>query len=955
MGKSPPLYNSRITNTYLEYLSSNYPELEIPPLLEYAGIENYEVEDPAHWLTQGQVDRLHEIMVEKTGNPNLAREAGRYTVLSKKIGAVKEYTLGLMSPAMVYLATGKLYRVMSRGAHIKTKRIRSNQVRVKATPNPGVHEKPYQCANRMGTLESLSKLFTGEFAAIEHPKCYHQGDPACLYMISWKMAKSMLWARISKYAFLTTLLLSAVSAFVFSMTPLLMVFLVCSLITFAAYCQAIRLNNRELSRTITSQGDSAKDLLSAANARYNDMSVIQEVSSEASVTLDANRLIHRIIPIMQKRLSFDRAMIMLIQDDNGTLEFVASYGQTEEQLNLLKEARFNLKNPNARGPFVKAVREQRPFLVNDVDNIVSSLSIGSKVFAETIATSSFICVPLVYNHKAFGILAVDNWNSQKPLTKSDIGILNGIASQLAAGIANADSFKKLLESEKEFRKLYKESKRAEHLYRSLIHSSADAIATCDLRGHINYISPEFENVFGWDIVELQNSPLAFISKPELETCHSMIKAVAESGKPHRGLASKCYTKEEHLLDVLISASRYDDHNGDPLGLLLIIRDISENKRLETQLLQAQKMEAIGTLAGGIAHDFNNLLAVIKGNLSLMRLDFDAGHPVMDRIQKIDQQVDSGAKLTGQLLGYARKGKYEVKPLDIVRVVNESSQAFGRTRKEVTLDMHLPEGELIIEVDRTQLEQVLFNLFVNAADAMPDGGKLTLEATRKFSQEILEDNFRPKPGAYILIEVSDTGIGMSPDIQKRMFDPLFTTKRMGKGTGLGLASVYGIVQSYKGYITVASQEGKGTRVRVYLPASDKSSSHTKETNGSIEHGMGTIMLVDDEVSLLEVGSEMISALGYKVLPAANGHDAIDTYVKRKKNIDLVIVDMIMPGMTGGEVFTRLKKIDPDIKAILSSGYSLDDQGKKIMDSGFRGFLQKPFGMKDLSAKIKEAIA
>ncbi len=954
MDNNAPLYNSRISNTYLEYISSNYPELEIPPLLEYAGIENYEIEDPAHWLTQGQVDRLHEIMVVKTGNPDLAREAGRYTILSKKIGAIKQYTMGLMSPAMVYLATGKLYRTMSRGALIETKSISSNQVRLKATPNSGVDEKPYQCANRMGTLESLPKLFSDDVATVKHPKCYHRGDDACIYMISWKTAKSMLWIRTSKYALLFTLLLTIASGVMFTMTPTLMVFLISSLLTTVTYCLAVRFKNRELSRTITSQGNSAKDLLNAANERYNDMSVIQEISSESSAILDVNRLIHRVMPIIQKRLNFDRAMIMLIRDESGSLEYVASYGQTEEQLTVLKQARFNLKNPKARGPFIKAVKEQRPFLVDDVEQIVSSLSKGSKVFAETIASPSFICVPLVYNQKAFGILAVDNWNSQNPLTKSDIGILNGITSQIAAGIANADSFKKLQESEKEFRKLYKESKRGEHLYRSLIHSSADAIATCDLTGRIKYTSPEFENVFGWSIIELQGSPLTFISKPEYDACHSMIQEVAENGKPHRGLASKCYTKEGHLLDVLISASRYDDHNGDPLGLLLIIRDISENKRLETQLLQAQKMEAIGTLAGGIAHDFNNLLAVIKGNLSLMRLDFDADHPIMARIQNIDQQVDSGAKLTSQFLGYARKGSYEVEPLDIVRVVSESAQAFGRTRKEITLDIHLPESALIIEADRTQLEQVLFNLFVNAADAMPNGGSLTLKADRKTAKEILEENFRPKPGAYILIEVSDTGIGMNPEIQKRMFDPLFTTKKMGKGTGLGLASVYGIIQSYKGYITVTSEEEKGTRIRIYLPAADKSPTRTKETGLPIDHGRGTILLVDDEVSLLKVGSEMLTALGYKVLPVDNGQDAIDTYKARKKTIDLVILDMIMPGMTGGDVFARLKEIDPNIKAILSSGYSLDDQGKKIMDSGFRCFLQKPFGMKDLSIKVKEAL-
>jgi len=788
---------------------------------------------------------------------------------------------------------------------------------------------------------------------------------------------SAFWTRISKYALLATLFLTAISSLVFSMTPTLILFLVSSLVALIICFKATYSRGRELARTITSQGDSAKDLLNAANERYNDMSVIQEISSESSAILDVNRLIHRVMPIMKKRLSFDRAMIMLIQEDSGSLEYVASYGQTQAQLEVLQQARFNLNNPKARGPFVKAVKEQRPFLVDDVGEIISSLSKGSKIFAETIASPSFICVPLVYNQKAFGILAVDNWNSQKPLTKSDIGILgilavdnwnsqkpltksdigilNGIASHIAAGIANADSFKKLQESENNFRKLYKESKQDEQLYRSLIHSSADAIATCDLTGRINYISPEFENVFGWSLTELEGPPLTFIAKPEYETCHSMIREVAESGKPHRGLASKCITKEGHILDVLISVSRYDDHNGDPMGLLLIIRDISENKRLETQLLQAQKMEAIGTLAGGIAHDFNNLLAVIKGNLSLMRLDFDDDHPIMARIENIDQQVDSGAKLTSQFLGYARKGSYEVKPLDLIKVVDESAQAFGRARKEITLELDLPKAELIIEADRTQLEQVLFNLFVNAADAMPDGGMLNLKTAQRTAQEMLEEDFRPKPGTYILIEISDTGVGMSPKIQKRMFDPLFTTKKMGKGTGLGLASVYGIIQSYNGYITVKSEEGKGTRVRVYLPASDKASSQTKATKESMDYGKGTILLVDDELSLLQVGSEMLTALGYEVLPADNGQDAIDTYTAHSEKIDLVILDMIMPGMTGGEVFNRLKKIDPNIKAILSSGYSLDDQGKKIIDSGFLGFLQKPFGMKDLSSKIKEVLA
>ncbi|MBT8370070.1 MAG: response regulator, partial [Deltaproteobacteria bacterium] len=300
------------------------------------------------------------------------------------------------------------------------------------------------------------------------------------------------------------------------------------------------------------------------------------------------------------------------------------------------------------------------------------------------------------------------------------------------------------------------------------------------------------------------------------------------------------------------------------------------------------------------------------------------------------------------------GKFEVKPIDLVQVVQDSAQAFGRTRKEILLEINLPQEVLIIEADRTQLEQVLLNLFVNAADAMLNGGKLILTVGTLTHKEIQENTFTPQPGPYIRIEVIDTGTGMSPEIQKRMFDPLFTTKKMGKGTGLGLASVYGIVKSYKGYIAVTSEMGQGTSIRIYLPASDRQKKHASEEKVSIDHGKGTVLLVDDEVAMLEVESEMIAALGYEVLPVDNGREAIDIFSAKKDQIDLVILDMIMPGMNGNEVFAGLKEIDPDIRVILSSGYSLDNHGEKFLKNGFRAILQKPFSMENLSVKIKEVL-
>jgi PAS domain S-box-containing protein len=385
-------------------------------------------------------------------------------------------------------------------------------------------------------------------------------------------------------------------------------------------------------------------------------------------------------------------------------------------------------------------------------------------------------------------------------------------------------------------------------------------------------------------------------------------------------------------------------------IIIIFNDVSERKRMEAQFLQAQKMEAIGTLAGGIAHDFNNLLMVIQGNASLMLLNVDPSHPHHEMLMSIVKQVQSGSKLTNQLLGYARKGRYEVKPIQLNQLVEETSKAFGRTRKEITIHRELANDLFPIEGDLGQMEQVLMNLFVNAADAMPQGGDIFLKTINIPYGDIRGKLYNPKPGDYVLLTVTDTGIGMDPKTLDRIFEPFFTTKELGRGTGLGLASVYGIIKGHAGYVDVESEEGRGTIFRIYLPASKGEVQKTIIGQDHIIKGTGTILLIDDEEMVLEVGERFLKVMGYQVLTAREGREAIEVYKKHRDTIDLVLLDIIMPNMKGGEVFDRLKEINPEVKVLLSSGYSIDGEASRILERGCSGFIQKPFDMNQLSQSI-----
>jgi two-component system, cell cycle sensor histidine kinase and response regulator CckA len=386
----------------------------------------------------------------------------------------------------------------------------------------------------------------------------------------------------------------------------------------------------------------------------------------------------------------------------------------------------------------------------------------------------------------------------------------------------------------------------------------------------------------------------------------------------------------------------------------LTRAESEKKELQKRIVRAEKMESIGTLAGGIAHNFNNILMAIQGYASLMLLDTETENPHHRMLKNIEKQVESGSRLTNQLIGYAREGKYEVRSLVVNHLIRDIAETFSITRRDIHIQLDLSDKLHSIIADRGQIEQIIMNLMVNAADAMPRGGDLIV-LTRNLSHEELPLRpFKMKKGAYVQIIVKDSGIGIGKDIIEHIFEPFFTTKGLSKGTGLGLTSVYGIVKAHGGYIDVESEKGKGASFIICLPAHIDGVRHEKTRSKELAKGSETVLLVDDEAAVLDVAEGFLKHLGYRVLVAGNGSEAMNVFSRNGKEIDLVILDMLMKDSDGQTLFQRIRETDNRMKVILSKASDLKEQQRRVLLETCDGFIKKPFTLEALSHKIREVL-
>jgi two-component system, cell cycle sensor histidine kinase and response regulator CckA len=552
---------------------------------------------------------------------------------------------------------------------------------------------------------------------------------------------------------------------------------------------------------------------------------------------------------------------------------------------------------------------------------------------------TWVGIPLIVKDTVIGVMALQSYTDPHLYHQHDLQILSAVSHQIAMAINRKQSQDELQYSEARLK--------------AILESSPDPIVVYDIQGHPQYLNPAFAQVFGWSIDELKGKRIPYVPDDQKEKLASANQQLLSTLKPVR-FETQRLTKHGALLDILISTGPIMTIDEKAAGFVVTLTDITERNRLTAQFHAAQKLESIGTLAGGIAHDFNNLLTGIMGHVSLMMAENDTQQHNIEYMKAIERYAKDATDLTKQLLGFARGGKFEVKPTNIKDLIEKQSRMFGRTKKEIKIHCKYEKNIQSVEVDRGQIEQVIMNIYVNAWQAMPDGGDLYVQTENITIDDASSQSRKVEPGDYVQIAVTDTGVGMDDLTRRQIFDPFFTTKEKGRGTGLGLASVYGIVKNHGGFINVHSKKGHGSTFNIYLPLSEKKVLDEVETSVSLMRGSETILLIDDERMIVDIGGKMLQKFGYQVLTAQNGREAVDIYKKEKERIDLVILDMIMPEWDGGKTFGELTKINPEVKVLLSSGYSINGHAQSILDQGCKGFIQKPFNMNGLSQQIRKAL-
>lgn len=500
-------------------------------------------------------------------------------------------------------------------------------------------------------------------------------------------------------------------------------------------------------------------------------------------------------------------------------------------------------------------------------------------------------------------------------------------------------------------------KESEKRLNTILEASPDSIVVYDTKGIPLYLNPSFTNIFGLTLEELKGKRIPFVPEDQKAVLVSKINEIYRFLKPV-SFVTKRLTKHGDILDIIISAAIIKDFEENPTGMVVNLTDITEQKTLENQLQQAQKMESLGTLAGGVAHDFNNMLSIIIGNTELILGDIDKKYPIVKNVKQIQKAALRSADLTKQLLAFARKQPIAPMVLDLNKTLEGMLKMLRRlVGEDINFSWSPKMGLWAVKIDPSQVDQLLVNMCVNARDSIKSVGKITIETDNiNFDEEYCLENKGFKAGDYAMIAVSDNGCGMDKETLSLVFEPFFTTKRIGKGTGLGLATVYGIIKQNNGFINVYSEPNQGTSFKMYLPRyTGKDATLQKNTlKEDLAVGDETILIVEDEKSILEMGTSMLNRFGYTVLSASNPIDAINISKSYSGKIHLLITDVVMPEMNGRDLSKKLLSYYQDIKCLFMSGYTANVIAHHgVLDEDTQ-FIQKPFSQQNLSVKIRSVL-
>ena len=803
INEDDPLYNIRIVRTHIDYINKNYPFINKDDLLNYAGITRLQYNDLGYWCSQRQINKFHEILVEKTGNKEITKDTGRHLMNSQNI--IAQYILGFKNPTSAALQITHIYSKLSRGASTWGKILNKKKVELFVKPNPGVKEKQFQCNYRIGCLEGICQFFKCENLIVQHPECIHKGAKRCRYIVSWgKISDAFKWLRIRNHLIFVGFLSSVLSYFFlpfqyFSLIALLSIFA-----SFALTLKVQKLEKEKLSKNVDELGKTAEQLLDELNLRYNVTKLVQEVGEITSVVQTEKEIASAVSKAMSRHLEYDRGAILLAEKDKKTLYVAGWYGFTEDEVALMQEFRLSLHNQDIESnPLQKVFENQEPSQIEDIDNIISSMKFEYAKVAKNLELKSVICVPILHEKESLGVMLVDSSKSRRELSEGNINLLMAVAAQIALSIAHARAFQQLQESEKK--------------HRTLVETIRDIVYTVDLEGRFSYISPMVETVTGYPSDELIGKHFIEMLSPECRnTVIDSFNSNLKNPKPMT-LEVKIVTENGVEIPMELNTTTLYDVHGSIIGRIGVARDITRRyeeearrKEIEVKALTQDKLASLGEIATGIAHEINQPLTYINIILQSALNDFSKEELDTNELREDFQESLRQASKISDIISHLRTfGRTDVtlfSPVSLSAVLNDTLILMNeRLRiKNILIDIYISDTFPMLNGNHIKLEQVFLNLIQNSMDAMEKQGKGEIKLTAKINED------------KAVITFTDTGEGISPELQKRIFEPFFTMKEAGKGTGIGLSIVYGIIQDHQGHITCESEISRGTTFIIELP-------------------------------------------------------------------------------------------------------------------------------------------
>lgn len=901
--------NCRITRTLLLYVKEENGG-SLGSLLDGLPLDEEYLMDTANWVSHSFLQELYRRMIDILGDENAVYNMALASGRLRSLGILDRIVKLLGSPKLIYSQAPKYNKFLKLNVSVYIHEIDDTSVLLEDRYHDCAQKTRYDCDYTRAILAGIPTMFDLPLADVEEIKCQvslekygdriwpdnpPQGSGGCFYRVTWSNKRT---AFLHRFLFGWRNRRSAIEDLVQANQKIQLKYEEAKQL--AAKLENANIALREAKRNLETQ----KAELIESERRYR---LLAENVSDIIWVLDLQNLKFKYCsPSVQRIRGFTPEEAMSL-----SLDQTLSPDSLTKVTQILQEELANDHKPG--------VDPQRSRTV-EIKHAIKDVG-----WAWAEATVSFI-------HDSEG----------KPT--AILGVTRDISIR------------------KEGQRILAESERK---YRNLFENGSDLLCIHDLEGNLLETNMQFKDEYGWKEEELEGVNIrTLIPEQYRDEFDDYLKRIISKGSDEGYLQLRTRTGGVALLEY--RNKLMVDDSGMPQAVQGSARDVTalkaaeqQKRNLQEELQHSKKMEALGTLAGGIAHDFNNLLSAIMGYGELARLKLDQGKIPSKDLDAILKATERARDLVKHLLAFSRKSEPDLKPLDLNSLITKSLKLLERTiPKMVAIRMKLSDEKAQIRGDSTQLEQVIMNLASNAADAMPDGGEMVFETKIAIGEAGPEEhNLENKHEGYVLLTASDNGIGMSGEVLEQIFNPFFTTKELGKGTGLGLSTVYGTIHDHGGKVYCSSKTGEGTTFSIYLPLIKESES-TSDANGQeaweAPGGDETILLVEDEKAIRDMGMEIFKASGYQVIGAATGEEALATYRENFQDINLVVLDLGMPGMGGHKCLKELIAINPEIKVLVASGYSANGGVKDVIGEGASGYIAKPYKMFDLLQTVRQVL-